>query len=116
MDQSVFKGWSNAEKIALVSEFIHWNGDIEEIQEFEQMNEADQLRRFRCIGDSSWMSFFAERLKKPTVQIKFPLRVFPHFVLPESRVVVNSPAELTAALEKAINVSPVGEVSIEILS
>jgi hypothetical protein len=96
--------------------YWHYNRDLEEIREFEQMDDAGRLRWFARIGDSSWMSFFAHRLTQPIFQIKFPLRVLPHFGLPESRVVVNSPAELTTALETAIDVSPVGEVSIEILS
>lgn len=117
MDQSYFKDWTDAQKMALAYDFYQWNGGREEIEEYENaVDDAERLRQFRRIGDSSWMSYFAAQLKRGVIQLSFPIRVLPHYGLPESRIVVSAPDELGAAVVAGFDASPVNDVSIELQS
>lgn len=108
-------GFTDEEKIGLAGEYITWNcKDPNDIQrnDFIQADDAGKLEEFYRIHDDSWMAFFAAKLSAGKVYLTFPLCVYPHFGLPDSREIVTDPQELSAAIARGIQLSPIGEVSL----
>lgn len=111
----LFREFTDDEKVNLATEFILWNyKDPEDVKWAGLLllgGPEAILPEFRRISDDSWRAFFAHQLEMGEVYLSCPLQVLPHFGLETSREIINTPEELPAAIERALKVSPIRQVS-----